>query len=182
MTDQRWNLKAKLDPQERQAWFVVRTNARCERKALNGLQERGFTTYMPVEAKWRRNGRERKRVEGPLMVGYLFAALEPGQSIYDLRRTDGVHSVVGVNGTPIQVSPWDILRFAAAEDEGAYDRTGAKRPEFKPGEMVKITAGHFKGYDAKVDSMLPDGKVRIILDTKFIRGELTYDDDQLRAA
>lgn len=177
--EQRWNLKAKLNPQERQAWFVVRTNPRCEKKAVTGLQERGFSTYMPVETKWRRNGRERKRVETPLMVGYLFAALEPGQSIYDLRRTDGVHSVVGINGAPLEVDPWDIFHFAMDEVAGAYDKTGARRPDFHPGEMVTIRAGTFKGYAAKVEGLLENGKVRVILEGKFVKGKMTFDDDEL---
>lgn len=177
--EQRWNLKANVEATERTAWFVVRTNPRCETRAVKGLQERGFSTYLPVETKWRRSGRDRKRVDSPLMVGYLFAALAPGQSIYDVRRTDGVHSVVGVNGTPIAVDPWQVLRYAAAEVAGAFDTTGVKRPDFDKGDEVVIREGMFQGYVAKVDAMLPNGKVRVVLTGKHIKGDLVLDDDEI---
>lgn len=179
MTEKRWNISAKLDATERQAWFAVRTNPRCERRAVTGLTERGFSAYLPVETRWRRNGKERKPTENPLMVGYLFAALDEGQSIYDLRRVDGVASVVGVNGRPVQVDPWAVLHIAASESLGAFDKTGTRHRKFEPGQKVTITVGPFKGHQAKVEELLDAGKVRLMLEGKFIKGELTFDDDEV---
>ena len=69
-------------------WFVARTHARAEAKALAHLRRQGFEAYLPRYAKTRRHARREERVVAPLFPRYLVVRL-------DLNR----HRWRSVNGT-----------------------------------------------------------------------------------
>lgn len=105
-------------------WFVIRTNPRCEFRALRGLEEIGLLAYAPCETKHRGRGAARRAVQYPLLVSYIFVHLAEGRSFWEARRIDGVEAfLMGANGHPEPIPHRFIARFAKAEREGRYDRT-----------------------------------------------------------
>ena len=120
-------------------WFVVRTKARQEGRAMNHLQEQGFKVYCPQIPKYD----VVKEVVGKqvLFPGYCF--VESGErSVSSVRSTPGVIALVsfGSEGKPALVS-------AGVLDEIRRVETfyGEKSPGLQSGDAVSITGGPFKG-------------------------------------
>ena len=120
-------------------WFVVRTKARQEDRAINHLQEQGFKVYCPYIPKY--NALKEEAGRQVLFPGYCF--VESGeQSVSSIRSTPGVVSLVsfGPGGTPSLVND-DVL----AEIRRIEAFYGEESPELQPGDVVSLTGGPFKG-------------------------------------
>lgn len=168
-------------------WYAVRTATRREQAAADGLEEQGFTVFLPMETKWRRTGIEKAKAQSPLMPGYLFVLC----SAYQLRAVtavDGVHQVVsGVreNGDPmpLPIPVAAIIELQASERAGVYDYTIGKRIKYEPrkGAKVKITAGPWQSFIAKVLSTPRGSRVHVMTEGPYGRG-MTLDVAHLSAA
>ena len=115
---------ARLGPDAETQWYIGRVNPKCEAKARAGLDERKIPAYYPQETRYRGRGAARRKVQKPILVGYIFFQLKPGRSFWEVRRIDGIKAVVfGQNGAPAPVAHAEIARFARKEAEGRYDHT-----------------------------------------------------------
>lgn len=161
-------------------WFVARCEPMAERKVIDGLRERRISAYSPIEKRYRWS-RGRKTLDArPLFVGYLFVALTPKQSLYDVCRISGVESIVETTGSkPAQVDGWVILQIACAEVLGLFDHTKRSGPVYVPGQSVAVTGGQFVGHSAKVVDA-SESKVRLMLEGIFAGG-VTIPLDQVEA-
>lgn len=169
-------------------WYAVQTNPNCEERAELGLLERGFVAYLPREVKWHRPTRrgkaapERVKKARPLMTGYLFVGMCGLQSIYHVRQTDGVRSVVGVNGTPVRIPERFIHKLLDREERGFFDETRPIRGKHRPGDKVTITAGPFSDRLGEVLEAIEDGKLRVEVAGLFGVGvPVELDDDHVEA-
>lgn len=55
-------------------WIIAQTFSHHEAAVAERLRYAGVSCYLPVETHWRRSGAARRRVELPLIPGYVFAA------------------------------------------------------------------------------------------------------------
>lgn len=129
-------------------WYAVHTAVGGEHRAKGGLQERGFEVYLPTATKWCRHARRKTRVYKPLLVRYLFVALDGDEpDFYGVRRVDGVECVVGITGRPVPIPYEAIEPIRMAEARGDFDLTKEREMVvYKPGQQVKIIAGQFQGF------------------------------------
>ena len=137
-------------------WFVVRTKARQEGRAMNHLQEQGFKVYCPQIPKYD----VLKEVVGKqaLFPGYCF--VESGErSVASIRSTPGVIALVsfGLQGKPALVS-------AEVLDEIRRLETfyGEKSPGLQTGDVVSLTGGPFKGLQGLYSKRSKD-RVEVLL-------------------
>jgi len=92
------------------AWYVVRTNIKCEDKAEENLRRAGFGTYAPWQRFEKWNRRKNKAIihERRMVPRYLF--VNTGALCTDevpwgvIRSCDGVECILGVNGRPAPLS------------------------------------------------------------------------------
>jgi transcriptional antiterminator RfaH len=170
-------------------WYAVQSNPVCEAKAARGLREHGFTVFLPVETKWKRSTRtkRRERVNTPLFTGYLFVGLCPGQSLYHVRQIDGVRGLVLTSdGAPAEITPVQIrgeevhpiYDLQSRQLAGEFDHTPAKRSAFSQGDDARILAGPFKGHVGQMLSADDHGRVSLMLKGIFAGG-IVVDDDHL---
>ena len=120
-------------------WFVVRTKARQEGRAMNHLQEQGFKVYCPQILKYD----VLKEVVGKqaLFPGYCF--VESGErSVSSIRSTPGVIALVsfGSEGKPAYVNAEVLDKIRRVE--AFY---GEKSSGPQSGVLVSLTGGSFKG-------------------------------------
>lgn len=175
-------------------FYAVRTNPRCERRVELGLIAEGFGVYLPKETRWRklparlytrakRENRPKERAEHPLMPGYLFVQVDHDrQSFATIRAVHGVHSLVGVEGAPLAIHPGFIRELQERQAEGEFDHTG-HHPTFTPDQQVRVVkAGSFSGLLAKVKAETPEGRIRLMLEGAFIKGEMEFDVEQVEKA
>lgn len=135
-------------------WYAIRARGAQERTAAVTLIECGFTVFLPMGAYWR--GSPRVKHHEPLMPGYVFVRCEP-EDFADIHGLEGIQGFVRYyreDGAmwPIPLPDREILKVQVEERAGVYDYTRDKRVRYRPrkGEMVKITAGPYLGFIAKV--------------------------------
>jgi transcriptional antiterminator RfaH len=142
-------------------WYLVYCKARQEDTAAQGLEEQGYSVYLPKLKLRRRRSRGMVDVVQPLFPRYLFVA--PGneeQSIAPVRCTAGVTKLVrfGTEYLPVLGDVVDALQ--AREDPG----TGCHRlaaPNMRRGEPVRIQTGPFAGIEAIFEAQ--SGRDRVIV-------------------
>lgn len=115
---------ARVGPDADTRWYIGRVNPKCEARAKAGFDALRIPAYYPQETRYRGRGATRRRVNLPILVGYVFFQLQPERSFWEVRRIDGIKAVVfGQNGTPAPVAHTEVARFARKEAEGRYDHT-----------------------------------------------------------
>lgn len=165
------------------AWYVVRTNIKCEEKAERNLRRAGFKTYSPLARLERFNKRRKVWVETELrlMPRYLFVETEGVVPWYVLRACEGVESVLGAEGRPCRLHDTEekaLRDVMDAEADLQFDTTRAAmikrgiigktkrdtvRMKFPVGASIKITDGPFAQFIAQVTNVTAKGKLQALV-------------------
>jgi len=159
-------------------WFVVVCNPKCERRAQLGLRRAGYQTYLPQTKRWVVHARKKEVKENPLFPRYLFIGLRPGQDFFKMRGVDGVEGLVRDGyGSPARIpvpEPREgqerpihpLARLLEREMAGEFDLTRLPDvgPQYRPGEVVRLTVGAFADLQATVTAMLSKGRVEVLID------------------
>ena len=137
-------------------WFVVRTKARQELRAIHHLEEQGFKVYCPQIPKY--NGLKEVVGRQVLFPGYCFA--QSGElSIASIRSTPGVIGLVsfGLQGTPATVTPAVLEAIHVVETFHCE-----KVSSLKVGGAVRLIGGPFKGFKGLYSKRSKD-RVEVLL-------------------
>lgn len=137
------------------AWHLIQTKPRQEFRALEQLQNQGFTCFLPtlkVEKVVR--GKMDTCIE-PLFSRYLFIRLSAVNCNWSpIRSTRGVSKMVAFGG-----------RFATLPDACVDALQGVPQIQpqrlFEPGERVAVTHGPFAGLEGIYQ--LSDGEARALV-------------------
>lgn len=163
-------------------WYAAQTNPLCEAKAAKGLKEHGFTVFLPVETKWKRSTRTKKRdrVDHPLFTGYLFVGLCPGQSLYHVRQIDGVRGLVSCGmGVPAEINARFVYDLQARQMAGEFDHTPAVKCTYRPGDKAKVTLdGPYRDLIGEVLTATDAGRVELMLNAA-LNWKTVIDSDHL---
>lgn len=163
-------------------WYAVQSNPVCEAKAAKGLNEHGFTVFLPVETKWKRSTRTKKRdrVDTPLFTGYLFVGLCPGQSLYHVRQIDGVRGLVSCGmGVPAEINARFVYDLQARQASGEFDHTPAVKCTYRPGDKAKVTLeGPYRDLIGEVLTATDAGRVELMLNAA-LNWKTVIDSDHL---
>ena len=137
-------------------WFVVRTKAQQELRAIHHLAEQGFNVYCPQIPKYNKL----KEVVGRqvLFPGYCF--VQSGElSIASIRSTPGVIGLVsfGPQGTPATLAPAalesiHLVEVFHCEKISSLESSGA----------VRLIEGPFKGFKGLYSKRSKD-RVEVLL-------------------
>lgn len=184
------------------AWFVVRTNIKCEGKAANNIRLAGFDYYCPYmrEEKKHRRTNVVTVTERPLMPRYLFVGFKQNAKHFGfVRACEGVERLLEVDGTPVPVPAKAVEEIFLAEIDMRFDDTKEARvyrkeeertlkltmsKRFPPKRKVFISdpKSAFADLSAIVEEVTKSGSVRVLLD---LFGRLTpveFEGRQLSAA
>ncbi|HZW12303.1 MAG TPA: transcription/translation regulatory transformer protein RfaH [Noviherbaspirillum sp.] len=137
------------------SWHVVQTKPKQEFRALEHLQNQGFTCCLPtLKTEKIIRGKVDACIE-PLFSRYLFVRLSAANGNWSpIRSTRGVSKLVAFGG-----------RFATLPDACVEALQGVQQmsPQrlFEPGERVAITSGPFAGLEGIYQ--LPDGEARALV-------------------
>jgi transcriptional antiterminator RfaH len=144
-------------------WHVIHTKVREEFRALENLQNQGFEVFLPTCQVQKKLQGKIKLATEPLFSRYLFIRLSVVSSNwFSIRSTRGVASLLrfGISTDPVVIPDpiIECLRQRCALEEPLYEL-------FKPGEMLEITNGPFKGLFGFFEKLqtLPDGLSRAML-------------------
>lgn len=138
-------------------WYLLYTKPRQEKLALQHLQNQAYEAYLPLVQIERIRQGTRSWSEEALFPRYLFVQLDEAgsQSWAPIRSTVGVSQLVKFG-----------FRFAEISQElvgwvQEHVKANKIEEQFKSGDLVKITEGPFRGFDAIFKTY--DGEKRAIL-------------------
>jgi transcriptional antiterminator RfaH len=164
------------------SWYVVQTHPHAEVKAIGHLARQGFVTYLPRYVKRRRHARRVESVATPLFPRYLFVAIDRMT-----QRWRSIHSTIGVthlvcNGEEPAPVPDDVIaELRRREDERGFIKLDL-RPQFAPGEKVRVVAGVFSTCLGLFEGMADKDRVAILLDLLGRKVRVVIDGESVAAA
>lgn len=151
-------------------WYVIHTYSGYEEQVAENLKQRIesmgmsdkiFQVLVPKEKQIEIKNGHRKTVEKKIYPGYvLVEMIVTDDSWYVVRNTPNVTGFIGLGVRPTPMSTPEIDRI--------QKRMGVEEPkykiEFKPGDLVRITDGPLKGFEAKVTDIDEDkGKIKVLV-------------------
>ena len=144
-------------------WYVMRSKPRKEEALWRQVKSKGIEVYFPRLRVNPVNPRSRKLV--PYFPGYIFIQVdleEVGMST--LQWMPYSIGLVSFGGEPAAVQEHLIYEIRKRVDKIAA-AGGELFDGLKPGEVIRINEGPFKGYEAIFDTRLPGTeRVRVLLE------------------
>lgn len=163
------------------AWYVVRTNIKCERKALEEIQRKGFDAYLPEYKIERFNKKKRVAIVTTLCLypRYLFVEAGMVDELSRLRTCNGIEDILpGRPYEPKPVPARDVLELRIAQAELKLDDTDEARR--RRGETTRntlasmrrrlkdkrimVTAGPFASYPGTVERVHSVERLRVMIE------------------
>jgi len=142
-------------------WFVAQLKPNGLETARRHLARQGLTTLAPQRRATRRRGARLVEVPEPVFPGYLLVQFDP-----DAARWRAINSTRGVTRLLVDDprAPRPLPRAFCAEllARCAGDTVLAPQP-LKPGDPVRVVSGPFADALSQVESLTPDGRVRLLL-------------------
>ncbi len=151
-------------------WYAIHTYSGFEDKVANSIlqkiktvdmADKIFDALVPKEKQIEIRNGKRKIVEKKIFQGYVLVEMNlTDETWFIIRNTPGVTGFVGSGNEPTPVSEAEMTKIKR--------RMGVEDPKhminFKPGEIVSITDGPFKGFDGSVSEIDPQkGKVKVMV-------------------
>ena len=151
-------------------WYVIHTYVGYEEKVAEAIRQRADSLDMadkilqvlvPKEKQIEVKNGKRKVVNKKIFPGYVFIELKLTEDAwYVVRNTQGVTGFVGSGLDPTPASEEDmenIMKRMGAEDvKHNFD--------YKPGEVVGIIDGPFKGFDGSISEVDDkNGKLKVMV-------------------
>ena len=143
-------------------WFVVRTRARAEEKAMRHLANQGFAAYLPRYRRRVRHARASEIVLRPLFPGYLFVRLDPDRCRWrSINGTVGVQEILTRGDTPLRVAERIVEEIMAREDDTGAVRLAA--PSFARGQVVRLLEGPLADVDGLFQEMRDENRAVLLV-------------------
>jgi transcriptional antiterminator RfaH len=162
-------------------WYVVQTQPHAESKAAEHLIRQGFGAYLPRYHKRRRHARRVELVAAPLFPRYLFVAVDlETQRWRAIHSTSGVSRLVCNGDEPAPVPPDVVPALQQREDAGFVKLE--RRPQFAPGERVRVVDGIFTDTLGLFEGMADRDRVAILLDLLGRKVRILLDEGAITAA
>ncbi len=136
--------------EETRKWLAVYTKPRWEKKVNALLQEKGITSYCPLNKVRKKWSDRTKLVEEPLFKSYVFVRVDEAEQ-KKVRMVNGVLNYVYWNGKPAVVKDYEIDTIKKFMNE--YEGVTSYPLLVKPNQRVRIGAGllmHQEGIVQKV--------------------------------
>ena len=163
------------------AWYLVYSKPRQERKAFYNLSQQGYTVYFP---QIRRLGAARNRNVGaiePMFPRYLFIHLDDETDNWSfIRSTIGVSNIVRFGNYLARVPDSLIAALRGIENEQGIREL--YEPAFQPGDHVRIADGALKGYEAVFQARAGSERVRLLLEGAGTHARLEMSASQIELA
>ena len=166
-------------------WFIVTSEPRSEFKAAHWITGNGIQAYVPVVRAIQRRARGKiANVLEPMFRNYLFVA-DPEDGRRDMiPHLPCVMRMLESNGKWATLSDAAVLKIFQQEmmERFAMPQEAEKRHVFKPGDMVLITDGQFKGFQGRFDRLATKDRLVVLHWLLGCEVKTTLKADQVAAA
>ncbi len=151
-------------------WYLIQSKPKSEKIALENLNNQGYECYLPMMNIEKQAQKKIQIQKTPLFPRYLFINLDNdffSKSWGPIRSTKGVSTLVRFGAEPAKINEnlIEIIRFK----ENQYQFNVA--PLYKPGQILRILDGPFKGFESIYQGM--DDQMRVIVLFEFMKKNTT---------
>jgi transcription termination/antitermination protein NusG len=168
------------------AWYVLRTNIKCEDKAEKNLHQAGFRTYAPWQKFEKYNRRKNVFIKHEKRIAprYLFLEVDQPREQVPwgfIRACEGVERILGTNGLPMRLHKDETAALQAimdAEANYAFDETRAgklhrreigktkketTKLKYPVGSRVLVKDGPFTSFAGEVVNVNGRGHIEVLV-------------------
>ena len=142
-------------------WYAVYTRSRAEKKVASELEENLIEAYLPLYKTIRQWSDRKKKVDLPLIRGYLFVHIK-GKEYFDVLKIQGVVAFVKFLGKPTSIPAWQIQNLRILLGSGEQFEVAVSG--LNEGDLIEITAGVLKGLKGRIVNLRRKKKLLISLD------------------
>ncbi len=142
-------------------WYAVYTRSRAEKKVAAELEENNIEVYLPLYKTIRQWSDRKKKVDLPLIRGYLFVHIKD-REYFEVLKIQGVVTFVKFLGKPTSIPAWQIQNLKILLGSGEH--FDMEMADFSEGDFIQITAGVLKGLKGKIINLKNKKKLLISLD------------------
>lgn len=152
-------------------WYAVYVRSRYEKKVYQQLREKGLNGFLPLIETVRQWSDRKKKVEEPLVRGYVFVKINYHKEHVLVLETDGVVKFIGIGRNPSVISERDIewLKRLTREPEAI----GATVASIPVGRKVRVLAGPFKDLEGVVRKEGREDRLVVFFDSIMQGVEIT---------
>jgi transcriptional antiterminator RfaH len=140
------------------AWYVVHTKPRQEARALENLQNQGFTCFLPTMQVQKLRNQKVQTITEPMFSRYLFIQLDDTtQNWGPIRSTLGVSKLVSFGPLPAKVPP-EFIAFLKEAPPEALERM------FAPGDAIQVASGPLQGLQGQYIAHNGETRAYVLVD------------------
>ena len=122
-------------------WYAITVKPQAEKPVVAALQQKSYETFFPVISTERRWSDRKKRIETPLIPGYVFCRFNAEQRL-PVMTTPGVRDIVGFGRQAAAVEESELAALRRMVESGAL----VEPCEYlERGDAVEVTAGPMRG-------------------------------------
>ncbi|MCW0483164.1 UpxY family transcription antiterminator [Gaoshiqia sediminis] len=140
-------------------WLAVYTRSRSEKKLLSELVKKGIDCYLPLKIEKRQWSDRIKKIEEPLLKGYLFVKVS-NKEYFNVLNTPGAVTYVSFEGKAAPI-PEKQINDLKTFMKFYNDQVDVTRESLSKGEKVIVVTGPLKGVTGEITDFR--GKNRIAL-------------------
>jgi len=142
-----------------QNWYAIYTNSRAEKKAHERLLLNDYESFLPLITTVRQWSDRKKKVQVPLIPGYIFVKIDKNKLI-NVLPIPGVKNVLKHLGKPAVIKDYEIKNLKILlEDSSKFNII--EESNLKKGDSIIVEKGIFKGLIAECIKL--NGKHRVIV-------------------
>lgn len=146
-----------------QNWYVAQLKPNGYERAMTNLARQGFETFMPMREKTVRHARQLRTVRRPIFSGYLFICFGADRDDWrKINSTLGVARLVSFDKAKPVPMPAPLI--AGLKARCADDGVLAGMDDLKIGEQVRMVAGPFVDFIARVETFLSTDSIRLLFE------------------
>ena len=158
--------------QQEHPWYAVRLRSNFERCASQIFEEKGFTTFLPLQ-RTRRVWTDRvKEIEVPLFSGYTFCKFDP-QHRLPILTTPGVVSILESSNGPIPVEEHEIEAVRSLLKSGL---AVGPWPFLQQGQTVVVERGPLQGTEGIIIQL--KNKYRLVVSLSLLQRSVSVEIDR----
>lgn len=149
----------KKDEQEKN-WFALYVKPQHEFKARGELEKLSIQNYLPVVTKIKQWSDRKKKIDEPLLKGYIFIFADEKERLYSLENRCVV-KCVSDHGRPAKIPEWQITNLKnMLSHEGDFMVV----ERLVKGSNVEIVEGPFRGVQGVVQQTETHNQLAVTID------------------
>lgn len=146
------------------SWRALHVNSRSEKKVMISLLGLGLEAYVPLVRTVRQWSDRKKKMEVPLLNGYVFVRAADAD-FDEVVRTKGVVRFVRSEGKIATVRDVEISRLKQLAELGYETEAGAIAKKYSEGDRVRITSGPLSGIEGYIGQSGSSKVLEVLLES-----------------